>query len=375
MSWCLLGTALASHVGLGLSFRTRAFRPFSLASSVDPPNCSYAFKQSHGAENPDMKAYDTLVDAFMESVDQETDLDNGQTPWANISYWLDDILTDAMHCVSPDSPQCTAEDGYCTCLDVEGGAMCCPWLNVAPPIIAEGDPHITSLTGQKFDLWKLGWSTFLQVPQKLVDGQSPKLLVRGNLRRYWGDNECAPAYLDEVALSGSWTGNRNVSVKSGSLESDQNFTVAVDGGPGRRIQHADGTSFVSVDGFSVVGLVTSKDPTLWGPDAKVIITVEAGTIEVTQHTEGRLEESDSMLDISMTGFDTVQESVGGWLGLDGSTDAGEPPAVCEPLLPSFRRIDVHFPKSGSAMASASFTSKTSFRAGVSETATALQCPV
>ena len=28
---------------------------------------------------------------------------------------------------------------------------------------AEGDPHITTITGEKFDLWKMGWSTFMQM--------------------------------------------------------------------------------------------------------------------------------------------------------------------------------------------------------------------
>ena len=84
---------------------------------------------------------------------------------------------------------------------------------------AEGDPHITTITGEKFDLWKMGWSTFMQFPQYPTSTKDVELLISGNVRKYWGADACAPAFLDEVKISGNWVGGRTVQIFSGSLVS------------------------------------------------------------------------------------------------------------------------------------------------------------
>ena len=52
---------------------------------------------------------------------------------------------------------------------------------------AIGDPHVTSVTGEKFDLWKTGWSTFVQIPKDVEPNSVPKLVVTGNVLPYGGD--------------------------------------------------------------------------------------------------------------------------------------------------------------------------------------------
>ena len=59
----------------------------------------------------------------------------------------------------------------------------------------------STLTGDSFDLWRTGWSTFVKIPLK-VSGEPDKLLVRGEVRPY-GGSLCAPSYLQQVRITGS----------------------------------------------------------------------------------------------------------------------------------------------------------------------------
>merc|ERR1719374_474289 len=98
---------------------------------------------------------------------------------------------------------------------------------------AIGDPHIQNVVGDTFDLWRTGWSNFLQIPLHLA-GEEPRLLLRGNVERYWGD-QCPPAFLQEVSVSGRLLNGRKVFIKSGSLETAWPFSVKVDSAPSRTI--------------------------------------------------------------------------------------------------------------------------------------------
>eukprot|EP00450_Noctiluca_scintillans_P037068 CAMPEP_0194551052 /NCGR_PEP_ID=MMETSP0253-20130528/96025_1 /TAXON_ID=2966 /ORGANISM="Noctiluca scintillans" /LENGTH=715 /DNA_ID=CAMNT_0039398505 /DNA_START=31 /DNA_END=2178 /DNA_ORIENTATION=+ len=187
---------------------------------------------------------------------------------------------------------------------------------------AEGDPHILTVTGTSFDLWKTGWSNFVQIPMR---SETPQLLVRGNVEAFWGD-PCAPAFLREVSVSGERLGH-SIVVRSGSLESSSPLSVQIDRGVPERIS-SDGTVFLAKSSVKVQGTIGTPDPEVWGPDAEVFVDVGNMTINVRQHTEGRLEESRSMLDLIVRGLDSETESVGGWLGSSGYLDAGSPPQGC-----------------------------------------------
>jgi len=186
---------------------------------------------------------------------------------------------------------------------------------------------VTSLTGQKFDLWKTGWSTFVRIP----DGrENVNLVVRGNVKAY-EEGGCAPAFLQDVELTGAWLGDRTIFVRAGSLESAAPFAVSVNGSSFKELTDPSGTDFLSVEGLSVRGEVTYDEPA-WGPDANVVIKMDHSEVGLKQHTEGRGEESRAMLDLSVGGLDAVKGSVGGWLGVDGSRDAGHRPANCPAVL-------------------------------------------
>jgi len=340
------------------------------------PNCSYAYSVVHGTDDPNMVAYNSLAKTYMEVVAPNDDIDETEAPWSEIITWMDDILIDVMGCVDRSSPLCAESDDYCVCQASPGPIHCCPFGvsalaggSVSPNSYGPssvGDPHITSVTGEKFDLWKLGWSTFLQVPEQAETDNDVKLLIQGNVQRFWGSDECAPAFLDQVHISGSWAGNRTVHIFSGSLESDKNFTVSIDNGPRLKIDDADGTTFLLDPHVSVVGEIVSQDPKLWRPDAMVVLDVGGVNVEVVQHTEGRFEESMAMLDISISDLDRISETVGGWLGVDGAEGAGEAPPECATPRPALSTINVPV-QSGhvSVSSKASFVSRlTAKRASV-----------
>ena len=129
-------------------------------------------------------------------------------------------------------------------------------------------------------------------------------------------------------VAGERLGNRSIFIQSGSLESSAPFAVQVGQGPQSTIE-ANGTTFLDDVGVQVRGVISAPEPELWGPDAQVFVNVGDITIDVRQHTEGRGEESRSMLDLSVHGLDGEVETVGGWLGMDDmSMNAGSPPDGC-----------------------------------------------
>ena len=65
------------------------------------------------------------------------------------------------------------------------------------PVSAVGNPHEISVTGEKFDLCKTGWSSFVPIPEDVQPESVPKLLITGNIVSYAGDI-CAPTSLQNV---------------------------------------------------------------------------------------------------------------------------------------------------------------------------------
>ena len=88
-------------------------------------------------------------------------------------------------------------------------------------------------------------------------------------------------------------------------------------------------NFVDENGVTLRGWIDSEDLKLWGPDARVPLAVGNAKVNIERHTEGRGETSRAMLDLSMSGLADMVDTIGGWLGVDGSMHAGETPAGCE----------------------------------------------
>jgi len=207
------------------------------------------------------------------------------------------------------------------------------WRICTPGASAVGDPHVKSITGDPFDLWRTGWSTFVQVP--LASDDSPKLLVRGDVRPY-GGAPCVPAFLQQVRINGSWLGTHDITVHGGSLESSNPFNIVREGGRPMFLKGEGVTEFLNETGVSLRGWIATDEG--WGPDARVELVVEGASVTVAQHTEGRGESGNAMLDLSVSGLAHILDSVGGWLGLDGALEAGEAPVECRDAQVSWQRV-------------------------------------
>ena len=74
---------------------------------------------------------------------------------------------------------------------------------------AVGDPHVTSVTGEKFDMWRTGWSLFVPIPKDI----QPELVP------YDGD-KCGPAFLQNVQISGSIADGHEVPVRADKAKNE-----------------------------------------------------------------------------------------------------------------------------------------------------------
>jgi len=213
---------------------------------------------------------------------------------------------------------------------------------------AIGDPHVTSVTGEKFDLWKTGWSTFVQIPKDVQPNSVSKLVVTGNVLPYGGD-KCAPAFLQNVKVTGSMIDNYEVLVRAGPLDGATPFGVSLNGSDFKPVDTSSGSEVFVGRSFSLTGMISDDEPGVWAPDAKLQMKVGSLSVTVKQHTEGRLADSRSMLDLSVDGLDAV-DSVGGWLGVDGALTAGQAPAECVgAAFFADRPHPAHLVKQGSAI--------------------------
>ena len=66
------------------------------------------------------------------------------------------------------------------------------------------DPHVTSLRGERFDLWETGWSKFVQIYLTEPRGCGLRARRVEELRQYLIGDHFALSLLQDVSLSGPW---------------------------------------------------------------------------------------------------------------------------------------------------------------------------
>ena len=81
------------------------------------------------------------------------------------------------------------------------------WLLCAEVMSAVGDPHVSTVTKESFDLWRTGWSTFVQVP--LASVEPSQFLVRGNVRLNGGTHQWKLVGRPRRGRAQRFTGNSN----------------------------------------------------------------------------------------------------------------------------------------------------------------------
>ena len=129
---------------------------------------------------------------------------------------------------------------------------------VAPAI---GDLGVSTNIGDSFNLWRTGWSTFVQI--SLASVKPSQLSVRCEVQ----PNGSAPnsrASLHQVRICESWLGSHGFPVQSGSLESSNPLCVVCDGGEPMFLQRDRVLEFVSE---TVLSIACS------GPNRKVCVAI------------------------------------------------------------------------------------------------------
>jgi len=74
-------------------------------------------------------------------------------------------------------------------------------VSPAGGVAAVGDPHLTNIFGQRFDLMKPGKYVLIQIPQGALD-ESTLLRVEADARRLGG--ACADLYFQDINVTGAW---------------------------------------------------------------------------------------------------------------------------------------------------------------------------
>ena len=118
------------------------------------------------------------------------------------------------------------------------------------PLSAVGDLNVTSVTGEKFDLWKTGRSSFVPIPKDIQPESVPKLPITGNIVPYGGD-KCAPAFLQNVQSSGFLDDGHEVLVRTGHLDSATPFGASFDGGEFKPIDAPSGSEIFTCPDLDV----------------------------------------------------------------------------------------------------------------------------
>ena len=122
---------------------------------------------------------------------------------------------------------------------------------------ATGDPHVSTIIGDSFNLWRIGWSTFVQIP--LASVKPSWWLVRGDIQPY-GSAPCVPAFSQQVRINENWLGINGFSVYCGSLESHSVLYATV---ANMFLQRDSVTEFVSEIGVPVNGRIATDNG--WDP--------------------------------------------------------------------------------------------------------------
>jgi hypothetical protein len=79
---------------------------------------------------------------------------------------------------------------------------------VAASVIATGDPHVTNVYGQKFEIYQYGSTLrFLQVPRVIEGNQQPKITVDARVDRLSSFPGCKHSWIRNLRLAGTLLDN------------------------------------------------------------------------------------------------------------------------------------------------------------------------
>jgi len=92
-----------------------------------------------------------------------------------------------------------------------------------------GDPHVTNVRGERFDLRRLGFTELLRLPRQVAEGAQPLLSVLGRVET---DSTCADTFIKEFDFLGSWlsrSGKLTLGTSGAGRGADEAISLAVNG--------------------------------------------------------------------------------------------------------------------------------------------------
>jgi len=192
-----------------------------------------------------------------------------------------------------------------------------------PTTTAKGDPHVTTLDGQKLDLVKSGSSNLLNIPR---GEQGSKVSLRvGVVVDPVQLAGCTYQFIKEVNIHGQWVNIDSKPVhlrfSAGELQKPEPFSVFVDG---NKIPHSD---FLLLKEIRMLDLVTAS-----AKQNKFSVKVHGSTIDVELVKNPLKAEFRGVqfLNVNVQGLRNMGvpvEYVGGVLGLD--REGTGTPAHCQ----------------------------------------------
>jgi hypothetical protein len=174
------------------------------------------------------------------------------------------------------------------------------------PVSAQGDPHLSNVYGQRFDLLRTGMHKLLQIPRRALRGDDVEALLRVDLRvDAKAENlgaSCADMYFTSVNITGYWvfstTGTAVLSVHArrpdtNSLEKWRNFGAidlkVVSGRTSGGIEYLNlyvrHLSHLRTSGVEVGGLLGMDDHTKESTPAKNCRTIASLLSLFGDHSE------------------------------------------------------------------------------------------
>jgi len=114
-------------------------------------------------------------------------------------------------------------------LDEPTNDECMPEPPPPDQVKVTGDPHVTNVKGERFDLRRSGVSELIRLPRHVAEGQQPLLTVLGRVET---DQNCVETFIKQLEFGGGWlsTSGRLVFGTNGSgASADEAISLAVNG--------------------------------------------------------------------------------------------------------------------------------------------------
>lgn len=194
----------------------------------------------------------------------------------------------------------------------------------------QGDPHVTNMAGDKFNIAKTGSQVALQIPRD--ESRNLLLKVQMNIIQQ-GSNACDKLFANKIELQGSLLGPETQMVK---FIADRDFSVLVNG-IAETFQQKKQWVFLEnahVEDWVSSKPVSTKMTASLGFSGRRKYTVKFGgaILQVEEVTHKRFH----FLNMQLAGLSHMKQSIGGFLGLEEHDSITKRPEECnrKPALSS-----------------------------------------